>query len=50
MSQLDELFIVLGPKQGEKPDAKPDAGQAPDASSTSDTNAAPDAGSAGVTH
>ena len=38
LNQLDELFIVLGPKQGDKQDAKPDSGSAPDA------------GSAGVSH
>ena len=43
LNKLDELFIVLGPKQGEKPEVKPDATQAPDASP------APDAGSAGAT-
>ena len=32
LNQLDELFIVLGPKQGEKTEAKPDAGPAPEAS------------------
>jgi len=50
LNQLDELFIVLGPKEGTKDDAKPDAGSspdngtaspAPDASSAADTNAAP---------
>ena len=63
LNQLDELFIVLGPKQGEKPVAKPDASPAsdsspaPDANSTPDansapgtTNSVPDAGSAGVSH
>jgi len=44
LNQLDELFIVLGPKQGTKQDAKPDAGSAPNA------NPAPDAGSASVSH
>jgi rod shape-determining protein MreC len=34
LNQLDELFIVLGPKQGEKQEAKPDATPAPDAGST----------------
>jgi hypothetical protein len=38
LNQLDELFIVLGPKQGDKQDARPDSGSAPDA------------GSAGVSH
>ena len=38
LNQLDELFIVLGPKQGDKQDAKPDSGSAPDT------------GSAGVSH
>jgi rod shape-determining protein MreC len=33
LNQLDELFIVLGPKQGDKPDATPDSGSAPDAGS-----------------
>ena len=40
LNQLDELFIVLGPKQGDKSDAKPDTGSAPDAAP------APDAGTA----
>jgi rod shape-determining protein MreC len=31
LNQLDELFIVLGPKQGERTEAKPDAGSASDA-------------------
>ncbi len=38
MNQLDELFVVLGPKQSEaqgpKPDAKPDADAKPDTSSS----------------
>jgi rod shape-determining protein MreC len=64
LNQLDELFIVLGLKQGEKeknpPDAKPESSPAPDATpapdtnpasdsgSTSDTNSAPNASPAGV--
>ena len=49
LNQLDELFVVLGPKQGDQqgspPESKPDAGQAPDSasSSTSDANPAPGA-------
>ena len=35
LNQLDELFIVLGPKQGDKQEAKPDAAPAPDASPAS---------------
>jgi rod shape-determining protein MreC len=46
LNQLDELFIVLGPKQGEKPDAAP----APEASPAPDTNSAPNAGPAGVSN
>jgi len=34
LNQLDELFIVLGPKQGDAQDTKPDAGPAPDTSSS----------------
>jgi len=45
LNKLDELFIVLGPKQGEKQEAKPDAGTAPP-----DVNPAPDVGSGGVSH
>ena len=56
LNQLDELFIVLGSKQGEKaatapaPDVPPasDASPAPDSGSTSDTNSAPNANPAGV--
>ena len=43
LNQLDELFIVLGPKQSEKTETKPDATPAPDA------GPAPDSGSAGTT-
>jgi len=50
LNQLDELFIVLGPKQGEKQGAKPDAGPASNASPSPDANPAPDAGSGGVSH
>ncbi len=46
LNQLDELFIVLGPKQGDKQDAKPDAGSAPDANPAPDTGSAPDTNSA----
>ena len=49
LNQLDELFIVLGPKQSDKPadkpDAKPDTGSTSDTSSSSDTNAPSDANS-----
>jgi rod shape-determining protein MreC len=48
LNQLDELFIVLGPKQGEKQDAKPDASPAPDSGPVPDTNSAPNASPAGV--
>lgn len=41
LNQLDELFIVLGPKEGEKQEAKPDAGASADSGSN------PDAGSTG---
>ena len=47
LNQLDELFVVLGPKQGDQQgspqQSKPDAGQAsdPTLSPTSDTNQAP---------
>jgi rod shape-determining protein MreC len=46
LNQLDELFIVLGPKQGEKQDAKPDASPVPDINSAPDTSTAPDTNSA----
>ena len=45
LNQLDELFVVLGPKQGGKPDAKPDASPAPDAGPTPVASPAPDSGS-----
>jgi rod shape-determining protein MreC len=52
LNQLDELFVVLGPKQGEKPgdrqDAKPDVTPVPDPNSAPDTSPAPDASSPGV--
>lgn len=61
LNQLDELFIVLGPKQGEKGAAPasdtapaPDSGSPPDtvpasdASPAPDTNSAPTASPAGV--
>jgi rod shape-determining protein MreC len=38
LNQLDELFIVLGPKQGDKPDAKPDTNSTPDAATPPDTD------------
>ena len=48
LNKLDELFIVLGPKQGEKaddkPDAKPDSNPAPEAGPNSDSNSSPDNG------
>jgi rod shape-determining protein MreC len=43
LDQLDELFIVLGPKEGEKQEARPDAGASADSGSN------PDAGSPGGT-
>jgi rod shape-determining protein MreC len=58
LNQLDELFVVLGPKQAEKPDdtqaPKPDTNSAPDNSAPPDANApvnpgtAPDTGNTGV--
>jgi rod shape-determining protein MreC len=48
LNQLDELFVVLGPKQGEKQDAKPNT--TPDASPVSDAASSPQAGSAGNIH
>jgi len=55
LNKLDELFIVLGPKEGAKPDtsATPDTGTTPesspasptpDSNSSTDTNAAPVSG------
>jgi rod shape-determining protein MreC len=48
LNQLDELFIVLGPKQGEKQDAKPgatpDASPAPVATPASEAAPAPEPG------
>ena len=43
LNQLDELFVVLGPKQGDQQEPKPDSGQSsdPTSSSTSDTHQAP---------
>jgi rod shape-determining protein MreC len=56
LNQLDELFIVLGPKQ-DKPDAaKPDSTPVsdttppPDAAQASENTVAPDNGSPGVAH
>jgi rod shape-determining protein MreC len=46
LNQLDELFIVLGPKQGEKQEAKPDAAPTSDAAPAPDASPAPDSGSA----
>jgi rod shape-determining protein MreC len=43
LDELDELFIVLGPKQDAKPGAAPETNPATDASPVPDTNAAPDA-------
>jgi rod shape-determining protein MreC len=45
LNKLDELFVVLGPKEGEKPAPKPDASPTPDANPTPDNNPPPDAGS-----
>jgi rod shape-determining protein MreC len=46
LNQLDELFVVLGPKAGskpeEKPETKPDATPAPDAAPMQDANPAAD--------
>ena len=42
LNQLDELFIVLGPKQGEKQETKPDSSPGPDTSPTPDTAPTPD--------
>jgi len=42
LNQLDELFIVLGPKQGEKQETKPDTSPGPDTSPTPDTAPTPD--------
>ncbi len=42
LNQLDELFIVLGPKQADIPEAKPDAAPAPE------TGSAPAAGPSSV--
>jgi rod shape-determining protein MreC len=45
LNQLDELFIVLGPKQGDVPtdkSSKPDAGSAPDTGTTPDAGNAPE--------
>jgi rod shape-determining protein MreC len=58
LNQLDELFVVLGPKEGEKTegkpdDTKPDTSPAPDNSAPSDASQpmsptpAPDAGTSG---
>ena len=38
LNQLDELFIVLGPKHTDTPDAKPDASPAPTADAASDNS------------
>jgi rod shape-determining protein MreC len=46
LNQLDELFIVLGPKQGDKPDTAP----APDSGTTPDAGSAPDSGAPPVVH
>jgi rod shape-determining protein MreC len=43
LNQLDELFVVLGPKQGEKTDEKPDETK-PDATPAPDNSSPPDAG------
>ena len=43
LNQLDELFIVLGPKEGAKPDAsKPDTTPSPDAGQTPEASSSPD--------
>jgi rod shape-determining protein MreC len=46
LNQLDELFIVLGPKEGEKTEPAPDTTPAPDAGQTPDSGAVPDANAA----
>ncbi len=49
LNQLDELFIVLGSKQADKPADKPNPGTAPDTNTTPDNAAAPsDAGQVGT--
>jgi rod shape-determining protein MreC len=56
LNQLDELFIVLGPKPGTqpaKPDAPPastDSSQAPDSASTTDTNSSPNSSTPDTAH
>ena len=50
LNQLDELFIVLGPKQGEKQDGKPNANPASDSNPAPNTSSASQAGSAGDIH
>ncbi len=45
LNQLDELFVVLGPKSGEKQEAKPDANPSPDANHASEVNPSPATGS-----
>jgi rod shape-determining protein MreC len=42
LNQLDELFIVLGPKQGDTQAPKPDAGPASDSAPAPDAGPAPD--------
>jgi rod shape-determining protein MreC len=46
LNQLDELFIVLGPKQGDQPGTKPEANPAPDTGSAQDASPAPGASTA----
>lgn len=43
LDQLDELFIVLGPKQETKEGSAPDAGPGPDTPDTSQAGSAPEA-------
>ena len=44
LNKLDELFIVLGPKEGEKQEPKPDAAPTPESSPAPDTSPTPNAG------
>lgn len=48
LNKLDELFVVLGPKQqdktSDKSGGKPDSGPAPEAASNPDASASPDTG------
>jgi rod shape-determining protein MreC len=50
LNQLDELFIVLGPKEGTKTDDKPDAIPAADSNAAPDAGSTPSSGAADVAH